>query len=779
MLNACKSYGFSEMLKMMTHSYKRRKIRKSSTHILASNYRCYYLTTFVVYILQTTNVMLSMVPVPVNSFVIMNPLSRQIVQLPRKSADINETSSSTTKSKIYSSKTFTFDVTGNPLDIPKECEHPHHLQQQEQPYNEQQYQHSHNLDTFLQCLSSMSLPTQTQNDIIDIIQNTMEFTSSTELYTLSVDFVDRPEVLSHILRQDFGISVGKSHLIRGALMKLVDVMNKDDKINGHNDDSNDPTDEDKVVSSGANKSILQIEQDDNETNEQNIPKLSSSSSSAIRNENDETSHIPIPKYKEKKTKKQPLFKSVIVNTKAKQRISKSRRTNQQNHSNENDSLMNNNYGLPPNYQTLYPKLGTELEEFLIFMTKPSTISSQESPIRKATACVYMRHAKLFLGWWTKQNQFLYNDDVTTIISTESTSSSTTVTIYDHVSIYEIFPNNESKSAQPIIDFILWLRETRDISNSYEANMLRGLTKLLKFRFCQESQADPSYGEKSFSDIQAVREIRKLHRDANRRQILSPRSSEEDKKWLDWDEYLGVIKAVKQDLEDEIYEWEKKEQHQEKKAKKIKKNSSKNSDDRVKSSSTAAQRRVAMKYQAYLILAFFSCVPDRQRTFRELELDKTFLKDANLNSWIIKHGPDDYKTGSTYGDRPPLVLAEELTPSIDDFLARWRLCLSPNTNHFFVQPRTGNAFTQDSVYSLVARSCYKYSGKKTNPHLLRDMIVTHVRDSNASEKELEALALYMGHSINMQRTSYDRRTMKQKIAPAVQLLQNVNSKKSAA
>ena len=43
----------------------------------------------------------------------------------------------------------------------------------------------------------------------------------------------------------------------------------------------------------------------------------------------------------------------------------------------------------------------------------------------------------------------------------------------------------------------------------------------------------------------------------------------------------------------------------------------------------------------------------------------------------------------------------------------------------------------------------------------------------SERDLEALALYMGHSINMQRTSYDRRTVNQKVAPAVKLLQSVN------
>ena len=74
-----------------------------------------------------------------------------------------------------------------------------------------------------------------------------------------------------------------------------------------------------------------------------------------------------------------------------------------------------------------------------------------------------------------------------------------------------------------------------------------------------------------------------------------------------------------------------------------------------------------------------------------------------------------------------------------------------------------------------RCCYKYKQKKTNPHLLRDMIVTHVRkNGDASEKELEALALFMGHSIQMQRDSYDRRTLEQKVSPAVKLMKDMNS-----
>ena len=55
-----------------------------------------------------------------------------------------------------------------------------------------------------------------------------------------------------------------------------------------------------------------------------------------------------------------------------------------------------------------------------------------------------------------------------------------------------------------------------------------------------------------------------------------------------------------------------------------------------------------------------------------------------------------------------------------------------------------------------------------------MIVTHIRqNSDASEKELEALALFMGHSIQMQRNSYDRRTLGQKVSPAIKLMHDMN------
>ena len=75
-------------------------------------------------------------------------------------------------------------------------------------------------------------------------------------------------------------------------------------------------------------------------------------------------------------------------------------------------------------------------------------------------------------------------------------------------------------------------------------------------------------------------------------------------------------------------------------------------------------------------------------------------------------------------------------------------------------------------SLISRVCFRLTGKQVNPHLIRDMIVTHLRSTDTSERELEALAMYMGHSLNMQRQFYDKRTQSQKIQPAADLIRRL-------
>jgi hypothetical protein len=389
-----------------------------------------------------------------------------------------------------------------------------------------------------------------------------------------------------------------------------------------------------------------------------------------------------------------------------------------------------------------PKLRAQLEDFLVYMTERNPLS-QEPPIRHTTAEVYCRLAKLYCGWWIH------------VHSSDNKNA-------EKVGLDDIFPTKEKEGASSLYEFIHWLKKERGVSDSYEANFLRGISKLAKFRFSAESKSDPSYGDKSYEDIPVVREIRKLHRDANRRQKLAPRVSDEEKKWLSWPEYIAVVQTYRESVEVELGSYE--ALLDERRIKGL-------STDTIPGALQAKQRQIAQNFQRYIVLALFATVPDRQRTFRELELGKTFFREQQ--GWVIKHGPEDYKTGSSYGDRPPMQVPASLSAHIDSFIADWRPFLKPRGNQVFTQPKTGKPFTADTIYSVVARACYSCTGKKTNPHLLRDMIVTHVRGTDASEKELEALAIYMGHSVTMQRSSYDRRSLKQKVSPAVDLLQSLS------
>lgn len=402
-----------------------------------------------------------------------------------------------------------------------------------------------------------------------------------------------------------------------------------------------------------------------------------------------------------------------------------------------------------------PAVALQLEAFYKSMVELSP-TSQEAPIRPTTAVVYARHAKLFLGWLQAHPP-----------ASSSSSSS-------DVGIFAAFPSKEKEGARNAFDFIKFLRDDRQASTTYIANVIRGLIKLAKYRFAAVSTTDPSYGEKSFDDIPAIKELRKIHRDASIKAKSAPRVSEEKKKWLDWPVFLDVVDRVKAELLQEMRDA-----------------SGDPSDESggeatpidpsslARRGATSVQSvKIAVLYQQFLVLAFFAIIPDRQRTIRELALGSTFVQEdlgAGMQ-WIVRHGADDYKTGRAYGARPPLPVSLELKPWVDDFILRWRPHLMPKGEHLFSQSRSGAAMSADSIYQLVSRCCYRHTGKKTNPHLLRDMVVTHVRSAtSASEKDLEALALFMGHSLQMQRQSYDRRTVSQKVAPAVALLSGLRRK----
>ena len=504
-----------------------------------------------------------------------------------------------------------------------------------------------------------------------------ESQTSDNVVLLARDFVDRPEVFSSLLINDFGFPPLAAHQTRALAMAVI-KGGKDQKIimkpttttssskvngkqqqeantsNGENPKKNnneveiiEPWTVGKKTKQSKPKAVTK-------TSPRKEVKISSSEEREEMNLKETENNID---KSNKKNAKRIGFKSIVVNEKAKAR----RKNGQYEYALNEDS---------------FPQLAKDLKAFYAFMTRPSP-HSQEDPIRPATADVYMRHARQFLGWYVKEKH-----------GTAEAKSS----LDGPLSIFQIIQDKEKESANDVIDFILWLR-SRDVSVSYEANILRGLTKLLKFRFSRESTSDPSNGGNTFDDIPMIKEIRKLHRDANKRQRLAPRSSNEQRKWLSWPEYLNVIKAMKNELLELIQNYY----------------------DPETSDKQQQQRRetvVAEKYQCFLILSLFASIPDRQRTMRELAIGSTLVKSEETDLWTVKHGPDDYKTGKSYGERPTIQLRPELSEAIDDYIENWRPALEPTTHYLFVQSRTGKPLTGDGIFQRVSRCCFKYGGKRT-------------------------------------------------------------------
>ena len=274
-------------------------------------------------------------------------------------------------------------------------------------------------------------------------------------------------------------------------------------------------------------------------------------------------------------------------------------------------------------------------------------------------------------------------------------------------------------------------------------------------------------DRPFDRLGIVKALRKLHRSSFKTASKESKVSDESKKWLPWPDVLAVVATLREeamathDCNGRKRKWQ----------------------------------SIARSQQQYLLIGILASVPDRQRTLRELQIGKTLVRinvnaaartevggaagaeeeGAASNGWAIKHSAADYKTGGVYGDRPPLELDEALYPILEDYLSNYRPRLQPVDGHdyLFCSP-IGNPLTAERIHSIVTTTTYRLTGKRMNPHLFRDSVVTHLRGSGATEQELEALALLMGHSVAMQKSSYDRRTVVEKVAPALRLLRSIKA-----
>lgn len=383
---------------------------------------------------------------------------------------------------------------------------------------------------------------------------------SQNLQLLAQDFTNRPEVLSACLQSDFGLKPLIAHQTRAAILHALRQRHQ------HSHQQSQPQEGTTSKASGHESSVSEKKKQEDGAIAWTGKVIEMSDTDT--NNDDSSSSQPQEEVKVER----PLYKSVVVNKPAKERKAQTGTTR--------------DYGLPRDCSAIYPQLALELDNFMEFMTRPTT-DSQEDPLRPATATVYLRHARLFFGWYVN----------------EHVDGGLTESEKQALSIFSIIPTKNKDSADCILEFLLWLRSARQISVSYEANFLRGLTKLIKYRFAKESQTDPRYGEKSFEDIPLIRELRKWHRAADKQRAVAPRSSDETQKWLSWPAYIKVVSLSRDDLESLLRDFETEEHPFVETTV---------GEDKMYS---PQQRKIAVAFQKYLVVAFFANIPDRQRTMR--------------------------------------------------------------------------------------------------------------------------------------------------------------------
>jgi integrase len=145
----------------------------------------------------------------------------------------------------------------------------------------------------------------------------------------------------------------------------------------------------------------------------------------------------------------------------------------------------------------------------------------------------------------------------------------------------------------------------------------------------------------------------------------------------------------------------------------------------------------------------------------------------LEAWLFDAGVDDAADAE---DGVGQSVGQKVRTTSDGYgVAGYRAALRPKHRRVFSRPN-GEPWDVSELSRAFSRAAVRLTGKKTNPHLVRDMVITHVRGEGiASDAELEALSLYMGHSIAMQKGTYDRRTSAQKVAPAIGLMSAINAR----
>jgi len=270
-------------------------------------------------------------------------------------------------------------------------------------------------------------------------------------------------------------------------------------------------------------------------------------------------------------------------------------------------------------------------------------------------------------------------------------------------------------------------------------------------------------EEEFDDIEVIKKLRKLRARIAKLRKKTPPTVPHSKKRIPWEDALKVLRAVQ-----------------------------KEADLRTcpsRRSRPLPETAIARNVQRLLILLLFmASPPDRSRTIYELEVGRTFefgeykneiftaaadMKNPDEAEWLFHLYHADYKTGDKYGEvwdslpnTPEGFLADGKT--LYDYLDLWRnqyrAVFKPTHNCLLTTTFADKPLGSSSMWSRVRHTFFKHTGVPVSPKELRKMYVTYLKDSGATEAELEGAAARQRQSREMQSEVYDQQERGNKVAP---------------
>lgn len=199
------------------------------------------------------------------------------------------------------------------------------------------------------------------------------FLDDNDVTNFARGFIQREEVLSQILIQDFSWQALEAHRARVGIIELVQQSIRDE---GSHLQLPQPGRKDLGIQ--VSPPIIRSSYTENKTD--------ADDAKAVDNAQAIDTQEPEPEVK------LAAWKSVLVNDKA-----KLRRTKKQPNGQDSSNKDTYSYGLASTDREMYPNLFEELDNYWSFMTVPQTSTLAEPPIREKTAEVYRTHSRLFLG----------------------------------------------------------------------------------------------------------------------------------------------------------------------------------------------------------------------------------------------------------------------------------------------------------------------------------------------------------------------------------------------